>query len=53
VARQAPLAEMGHRAQMGFEARYERSTATGAIAAVLREAAAEGAVMKADLIVSR
>ncbi len=38
TARQAPLAEMGHRAQMGFEARYQRSTATGAIAAVLREA---------------
>jgi colanic acid biosynthesis glycosyl transferase WcaI len=41
TARQVPLAEMGHRARMGFEARYQRSTATGAIAAVLREAVME------------
>jgi colanic acid biosynthesis glycosyl transferase WcaI len=41
TARQAPLAEMGHRARMGFQARYRRSTSTGAIAAVLREAVAE------------
>ena len=53
AARQAPLAEMGHRAQMGFEARYRRSTATSAIAAVLREAAAEGGAMKADLLAPR
>jgi colanic acid biosynthesis glycosyl transferase WcaI len=42
VARQVPLADMGHRAQMGFEARYQRSTATGAMAAVLREAVRGG-----------
>jgi colanic acid biosynthesis glycosyl transferase WcaI len=41
MARQAPLAEMGHRARIGFQARYQRSTATGAIATVLREAVAE------------
>jgi colanic acid biosynthesis glycosyl transferase WcaI len=41
-ARQAPLAEMGRRAQLGFETRYRRTTATRAIAAVLREAAVEG-----------
>jgi colanic acid biosynthesis glycosyl transferase WcaI len=51
-AREAPLAEMGHRAQMGFETRYERSTATSAIAAVLREAAEDG-VTKADLLAPR
>lgn len=44
AARQAPLVEMGHRAQMGFKARYQRSTATCAIAAVLREAVAENHV---------
>lgn len=43
AARQAPLTEMGQRAHIGFEARYQRSTATVAIAAVLREAAADGA----------
>lgn len=53
AARQAPLAEMGHRAQMGFEARYQRLTATSAIAAVLHEAAAEGGAMKADLLAPR
>jgi colanic acid biosynthesis glycosyl transferase WcaI len=37
-ARHAPLADMGRRAQLGFEARYQRRTATRAIAAVLREA---------------
>jgi colanic acid biosynthesis glycosyl transferase WcaI len=52
AAREAPLAEMGHRAQMGFEARYERSAVTSAIAAVLREAAEDG-VTKADLLAPR
>ncbi len=46
TARQAPLTEMGHRAQMGFEERYQRSTATAAIAAVLREAAVEAKAMR-------
>jgi colanic acid biosynthesis glycosyl transferase WcaI len=40
-ARGAPLAEMGRRAQLGFQARYERTMATRSIATVLREAVAE------------
>ena len=39
-ARKTPLEEMGRNAKIGFETRYQRASATGAIAAVLAECAA-------------
>ena len=39
-ARGTPLEEMGRNAKIGFETRYQRASATGAIAAVLAECAA-------------